>query len=96
MGSDYTNSHFYCPVDVSDPDFRMACQPRFQYPGALYHVKSRGNGGDAVNGTRLQGLTFFMNEVIAVFHEAGGVNSLELEIGRSVHAEDFQDFQSRA
>ncbi len=26
----------------------MARQPRFQYPGALYHVMARGNGGDAV------------------------------------------------
>lgn len=27
---------------------RMARQPRFQYPGAVYHVMARGNGGDAV------------------------------------------------
>lgn len=26
----------------------MARQPRFQYPGALYHVMARGNGGEAV------------------------------------------------
>ena len=26
----------------------MARQPRFQYPGAVYHVMARGNGGDAV------------------------------------------------
>jgi hypothetical protein len=26
----------------------MARQLRFQYPGALYHVMARGNGGDAV------------------------------------------------
>ena len=26
----------------------MARQPRFQYPGAIYHVMARGNGGDAV------------------------------------------------
>ncbi len=28
--------------------FRMDRQPRFQYPGALYHVMARGNGGDVV------------------------------------------------
>jgi hypothetical protein len=26
----------------------MARQPRFEYPGAVYHVMARGNGGDAV------------------------------------------------
>jgi len=26
----------------------MARQPRFQYPGAVYHVMARGNGGDTV------------------------------------------------
>ncbi|MGD9418485.1 MAG: transposase [Verrucomicrobiota bacterium JB025] len=26
----------------------MAGQPRFEYPGAIYHVMARGNGGDAV------------------------------------------------
>ena len=26
----------------------MARQPRFQYPGAVYHVMARGNGGDAM------------------------------------------------
>jgi len=26
----------------------MARQPRFQYPGAVYHVMARGNGDDVV------------------------------------------------
>jgi REP element-mobilizing transposase RayT len=26
----------------------MARQPRFEYPGAIYHVMARGNGGDDV------------------------------------------------
>jgi putative transposase len=26
----------------------MARQPRFQYPGAVYHVMARGNGGESV------------------------------------------------
>jgi hypothetical protein len=43
-----TVSQKSCPLGGSGEVSRMARQPRFEYPGAIYHVMARGNGGDDV------------------------------------------------
>lgn len=40
-----------CPLEEHGAGFRIARQPRFEYAGAIHHVISRRNGGDAVYDT---------------------------------------------
>jgi hypothetical protein len=48
MGSGLAKSQTACADIVAGQVFRMARPIRFQYPGAIYHVMARGDGGKTV------------------------------------------------
>ena len=48
MGSLLTDSQKAYRFGERGAVFRMTRQLRFEYPGAVYHVMARGNGGDDV------------------------------------------------